>query len=56
MCELREEIRVPDGKGRGEEEEKVGIGGSSGWWETDKASEGMLHGVPRKTGCNTLVS
>ena len=31
-------MRVPEGKGRDKEEEKVHIGGTSGW-ETDKASE-----------------
>ena len=30
-------MRVPEGKGRDKEKEKVGVAGTLGWWETDKA-------------------
>lgn len=55
MCELREEVRVPEGKGRGEEERKVGVGEASAWCESDKAPEGIIRGVPKEAGHKTLV-
>ena len=49
-------VRVCEGKERDKEKEKVGLGGTSGWWETDKALKRMFPGVLGKAGHDTLES
>ena len=49
-------MRVCEGKERDKEKEKVGLGGTSGWWETDKALKRMFPGVLGKAGHDTLES
>ena len=49
-------VHVCEGKERDKEKEKVGLGGTSGWWETDKALKRMFPGVLGKAGHDTLES